>query len=61
MVREMTAQAVPMTSRWEYTIEPAGAGYSEEPGVKTFCCYEVVRIDYGFEYSISFHACLSNH
>ncbi len=26
MVREMTSKAVPMTSRWEYTLEPAGEG-----------------------------------
>ncbi len=26
MVREMTSKAVPMASRWEYTLEPAGEG-----------------------------------
>ena len=26
MVREMTSRSVPMTSRWEYTFEPDGAG-----------------------------------
>ncbi len=26
MVREMTSKSVPMTSRWEYTLEPAGEG-----------------------------------
>ena len=26
MVREMTSGTVPMTSRWEYTLEPAGEG-----------------------------------
>ena len=26
MVREMTSKAVPMTSRWEYTLEPDGEG-----------------------------------
>lgn len=26
MVREMTSKTVPMTSRWEYTLEPAGEG-----------------------------------
>ena len=26
MVREMTSKAVPMTSRWQYTLEPAGEG-----------------------------------
>lgn len=26
IVREMTSKTVPMTSRWEYTLEPAGEG-----------------------------------
>ena len=26
MVREMTSKGMPMTSRWEYTLEPAGEG-----------------------------------
>jgi len=26
MVREMTSKTIPMTSRWEYTLEPSGDG-----------------------------------